>query len=364
MEVRDPKEIGAAAGQFRVSGEFTRAARYGSGHINESYRAIFRNGIREEHFLLQRINTHVFPNVAGLMENIERVTEHVGRSIQDKPDRERRALRLIRTQDGRAWHQDAVGGCWRLYQFVGNARALDTIESAEQAYQIGKAFGEFQQQLATMPAPRLHDTIPDFHHTAKRFAALEEAIARDVARRAQSVQAEIGFARARKPITTMLLDAGLPERITHNDTKCNNVLLDNPTSEAMCVIDLDTVMPGLVPYDFGDMVRTMTSPAPEDERDLSRVYLRIPVFEAIVRGYLSSAGSFLTRTERECLPLAGKVITFEIGIRFLTDYLSGDTYFRIHRPEHNLDRCRTQFKLVESIEQNEEALSRLVESHF
>jgi hypothetical protein len=345
-----------------VSGEFGGAARYGSGHINESYRANFRNGSREEHFLLQRINTRVFPNVAGLMENIERVTEHVGKWIQDRPDRERRALRLIRTRDGRVWHQDAVGGCWRMYQFVGNARALDTIESAEQAYQIGKAFGEFQQQLATMPAPRLHDTIPDFHHTAKRYAALEEAIGRDVAGRAQSVQAEIRFARARKPITTMLLDAGLPERITHNDTKCNNVLLDGATSEAICVIDLDTVMPGLALYDFGDMVRTMTSPAAEDERDLSRVYLRLPVFEAIVRGYLSAADAFLTRPERERLPFAGKLITFEIGIRFLTDYLSGDTYFRIHRPQHNLDRCRTQFKLVESIEQNEDALGKMVQA--
>ena len=361
MDVRDPKEIGAAARQFSVSGEFGDAARYGSGHINESYRAIFRNGSREEHFLLQRINTHVFPNVAGLMENIERVTEHVGRSIEDRADRERRALRLIRTQDGRVWHRDEVGGCWRMYQFVRNARALDTIESAEQAYQVGKAFGEFQHRLATVPAPRLHDTIPDFHHTAKRFAALEEAIARDVAGRAQSVQAEIGFARARKPMTTMLLDAGLPERITHNDTKCNNVLLDAATNEAICVIDLDTVMPGLAPYDFGDMVRTMTSPAAEDERDLSRVYVRLPIFEAIVRGYLSAAESFLTRAEKECLPLGGKLITFEIGIRFLTDYLSGDTYFRIHRPEHNLDRCRTQFKLVESIELNEDVLSRMVE---
>lgn len=365
MDVRDPNEIGTAARQFRVSGEFADAARYGSGHINESYRAIFRNGSREEHFLLQRINTRVFPDVAGLMENIERVTEHVGKSVQDRPDRERRALRLIRTKDGtgdgRVWHQDEVGGCWRMYQFVGNARALDTIESAEQAYQVGKAFGEFQQQLASVPAARLHNTIPDFHHTAKRYAALEEAIERDVAGRAPLVQAEIGFARARKPITTMLLDAGLPERITHNDTKCNNVLLDAATNEAICVIDLDTVMPGLAPYDFGDMVRTMTSPAAEDERDLSRVNLRLPVYEAIVRGYLSAAGAFLTRAEKECLPLGGKLITFEIGIRFLTDYLCGDNYFRIHRPDHNLDRCRTQFRLLESLEQNEDALNRMVE---
>lgn len=360
--MRTADEIGVAARQFRVAGEFAGASPYGSGHINESYCAVFRDGSNESRFLLQRINTRVFPNVTALMENIERVTQHLGRAFERDPDRDRRALTLIRTQNDRVWHADANGGCWRMYQFVSHARALDTIGASEQAFQIGRAFGEFQQQLATLPPPRLHDTIPDFHNTPKRFAALEDAIARDAAGRVQSAQAEIEFARARKPITSTLLDAGLPERITHNDTKCNNVLLDDVTGEATCVIDLDTVMPGVAPYDFGDMVRTMTSPAPEDEQDLSRVFVRFPVFEAIVRGYLATAGEFLTKREKQFLPFAGKLITFEIGIRFLADYLSGDTYFRIHRPGHNLDRCRAQFKLVESIEAHEEQMNRLVES--
>jgi aminoglycoside phosphotransferase (APT) family kinase protein len=213
-----------------------------------------------------------------------------------------------------------------------------------------------------LPPPRLHETIPDFHHTPKRFTALEQAIAADAAGRAALAKPEIEFARARKSITGILLDANLPERITHNDTKFNNVLLDDKTGEAVCVIDLDTVMPGLALYDFGDMVRTTTSPAAEDEKDLSQVTMQFPMFEALVRGYLESAGAFLTAAEREYLAFSGKVITFEIGIRFLADYLAGDTYFKVHREGHNLDRCRTQFRLVESIERQEEEMSRLVES--
>jgi hypothetical protein len=210
--------------------------------------------------------------------------------------------------------------------------------------------------------PRLHDTIPDFHHTPKRFQILEKAIAADVAGRAILAKPEIEFALAHKSMVSVLLDASLPERVTHNDTKFNNVLLDDATGEGLCVIDLDTVMPGLVHYDFGDMVRTTTSPALEDEQDLSKVTMQFPMFEALVRGYLSATGGFLTKEEKKYLAFSGKLITFEIGIRFLTDYLEGDTYFKIHREGHNLDRCRTQFKLVESIEQQEEEMNRLVES--
>ena len=229
-------------------------------------------------------------------------------------------------------------------------------------FRPAKAFGRFQQLLAELPAPRLHDTIPDFHHTPKRFSALEQAIAADAAGRAALAKPEIEFALAHQPIAGVLLDANLPERVTHNDTKFNNVMLDDATGEGICVIDLDTVMPGLAPYDFGDMVRTTTSPAMEDERDLSKVTMQFPMFEALVRGYLSSAGAFLTNAEKQLLAFSGKLITFEIGIRFLADYLMGDTYFKVHREGHNLDRCRTQFKLVESIERQEEKMDRLVES--
>jgi len=235
------------------------------------------------------------------------------------------------------------------------------VESAGQAFQAARAFGQFQKWLADLPAPRLHDTIPDFHHTPKRFAALEKAIAADAANRAKLAQPEIEFALRHREMCGVLLAAGLPERVTHNDTKFNNVMLDDATGQGICVIDLDTVMPGLALYDFGDMVRTTTSPAKEDERDLSKVTMQFPMFEALARGYLSTAADCLTSAEKKFLPFSGKLITFEIGIRFLTDFLAGDVYFKVHREGHNLDRCRTQFKLVESIEQQEPEMNRLVE---
>jgi Ser/Thr protein kinase RdoA (MazF antagonist) len=235
------------------------------------------------------------------------------------------------------------------------------VESPQQAFQAARAFGRFQKLLADLPAPRLHDTIPGFHHTPQRFAKLEAAIAADPANRARLAESEIEFALNHKAMAGVLLAAGLPERVTHNDTKLNNVMLDDKTGEGICVIDLDTVMPGLAPYDFGDIVRTSTSPAKEDERDLSKVQMQFPMFEALARGYLETAAEFLTKAERQLLVLSGKLITFEIGIRFLTDYLEGDSYFKVHREGHNLDRCRTQFKLVESIERQEGAMNKLVE---
>jgi aminoglycoside phosphotransferase (APT) family kinase protein len=249
-----------------------------------------------------------------------------------------------------------------MYRFIDGARTYDSVESPSQAFQAAKAFGQFQKQLSNLPAPRLHDTIPDFHHTPRRFSALERSIQADAANRAITAQPEVAFALARQSITSVLLDANLPERVTHNDTKFNNVLLDDQTGEGICVIDLDTVMPGLVLYDFGDMVRTTTSPAVEDEQDLSRVTMQFSMFEALVQGYLSTAGSFLTRSEQQYLAFSGKLITFEMGIRFLADYLAGDVYYKVHRPSHNLDRCRTQFKLVESIERQEEQMNRFIES--
>jgi aminoglycoside phosphotransferase (APT) family kinase protein len=257
---------------------------------------------------------------------------------------------------------DADGSYWRTYRFIERARTYDAVESTEQAFQAAKAFGRFQKLLVDLRAPRLHDTIKDFHHTVARFMALEQAIASDMAGRAILAKPEIEFAFARQSITSVLLDANLPERITHNDTKFNNVMLDDMTGEGICVIDLDTVMPGLALHDFGDMVRTTTSPAKEDERDISKVTMQFSMFEALVRGYLASAGDFLTKDEKQYLVFSGKLIVFEQGIRFLTDYLQSDAYYRVNRDEHNLDRCRTQFKLLESIEQQEERMVRLVQS--
>jgi aminoglycoside phosphotransferase (APT) family kinase protein len=362
VDIKPRHDVVAAARAFDIQGDFLGASPYGSGHINDSYCAVFQRNGTTPRYLLQRINHSIFKDPVTLMENIERVTGHLAVQVADDPDRERRVLTLIPTRGKGVLHRDADDNYWRAYRFIENATTYNSVESPGQAYQAAKAFGEFQRMLADLPAPRLHDTIPDFHHTPKRFAALERAIAADAAGRVSLAGPEIDFALARKPLANVLLDAALPERVTHNDTKINNVMLDDATGEGTCVIDLDTVMPGLAAYDFGDMVRTATSPTAEDERDLSKVTMQFPLFEALARGYLSTAGGFLTSSEKEHLAVAGKVITFEIGIRFLTDYLSGDTYFKVHREGHNLDRCRTQFKLLESIEQQEGEMNRLVRS--
>ncbi len=346
--------------QFRIDGELSAIAAYGSGHINDTYCAVFHSAGVPARYILQRINTAIFKNPPALMENIQRVTSHLAEKLAGEPDSERRVLTLIPARDGRAWYEDAEGGYWRAYRFIEGARAFDAVESPQQAFQAAKAFGEFQKLLVDLPAPPLHDTIPGFHNTPKRFAAFEQAVGVDAANRTVNARAEIEFAFARQPIAGMLLEANLPERITHNDTKFNNVLLDDVTGEAICVIDLDTVMPGLTLYDFGDMVRTTTSLAAEDEQDLSRVSMQFPMFGALLRGYLSSAGSFLTDNETKHLAFAGKLIAFEQGIRFLTDYLAGDAYYKVHCTGQNLDRCRAQFKLVESIEQQEEQMNLLI----
>jgi hypothetical protein len=355
-------DIRTLAGEFQVHGEFLEAAPYGRGHINDTYCASFDQGGAPIRYIFQCINHRVFKDPVSLMENIQRVTGHLAKKSAGVSEQTRRVLTLIPTHDGKPYHRDPQGNYWRVYVFIEKARTFETVESAPQAFQAARAFGQFQKLLADLPAPRLHETIPDFHHTPRRFAALEKAIAVDTANRAALAKPEISFALNRKAMTGVLLDENLPERVTHNDTKFNNVMLDDATGEGMCVIDLDTVMPGLALYDFGDMVRTTTSPAREDERDLSKVKMQLPMFEALVRGYLATAAEFVTPAEKRLLPFSGKLITFEIGIRFLTDFLSGDSYFKVHREGHNLDRCRTQFKLIESIEEQEEAMQELVDA--
>ncbi len=360
-----PRDLAGVVRAFATEGElgeYLGAEPYGNGHIHDTYRVFFAPSGAPARIILQRINTHVFRNPEVLMENIARVTAHLAAQLAGSPDRDRRALALIPARSGRALHADRDGHLWRAWRFIDSTFSLDQIGSPAQAFEAARAFGLFQQQLATLPPPRLHDTIPGFHHTPKRYAALEDAIARDAAGRVHDTQAEIAFARARQSIAGLLVDAGLPERVTHNDTKCNNVLFDDRTGQAICVIDLDTVMPGLAAYDFGDMVRTMTCPSPEDETDLARIRVDLALFEAVARGYLSAAGSFLMPAEKDSLVVAGKLITYELALRFLTDYLNGDTYFKIHRPAHNLDRCRAQLALVASLEEHEPELARILQS--
>lgn len=359
----NPKhDVRAVARQFQISGDFLSAEPYGSGHINDTYCVVFDQGGTRIRYIFQRINHNIFKHPVALMENIARVTTHLAAKVLDEAEANRRVLTLIQSRAGQPYYCDDLGNHWRVYVFIEKARTFDAVETTTQAFQAAKAFGQFQKLLADLPAPRLHDTIPDFHHTPKRFAALEKAIAADAVNRAVLAKTEIEFALRHQLICGVLLDAKLPERVTHNDTKFNNVMLDDATGEGICVIDLDTVMPGLAAYDFGDMVRTTTSPVKEDECDLSKVTMQFPMFEALVRGYLTSAAEFLTPAEKRFLPLSGKLISFEIGLRFLTDFLAGDTYFKVHRDGHNLDRCQTQFKLFESIEQQEERMNQLVEA--
>jgi aminoglycoside phosphotransferase (APT) family kinase protein len=301
------------------------------------------------------------------MRNLERVTSHLRRKIesQDLPHITRRCLTIVPTRSGRPYYRDEGGQYWRTFVFIEGVHTLEAVQTPAQAYQAGRAFGEFQNLLVDLPGARLHETIPDFHNTRKRFRAFQKSLERDHVNRAQEARAEIQFALHREKIVDVILRAlssgRIPERITHNDTKFNNVMLDATTGEAMCVVDLDTVMPGCALYDFGDMIRTTTSPTLEDELDLDKVTMHMPIFEKLAAGYLETAGRFLTRAERSMMAFAGKLITFETGLRFLTDFLSGDTYFRIHRPGHNLDRCRTQFRLVESIEAQEEIMQKRVD---
>lgn len=350
---------------FAIAGDFVTAERYGTGHINDT----FKLATTAQTYILQRINTSIFREPENLMENFMRVSNHIAGKIQAEkavnPDCRRRYLQVIMSHKNEPFFIDENGNFWRCYIFVDEARTFDILEKSSQAYAAAKAFGAFQNDLADMPG-RLHETIANFHNTPWRFANLKAAVAADKCGRLKEVSPELDYIMAQEKEYSLLIDelaaGNIFERTTHNDTKLNNVLIDDLTGEGICVIDLDTVMPGLPHYDFGDMVRTGTSPAAEDETDLSKVGMRFEMFEALLRGYLSTAGNFLNAREKELLPFSGKLITLEIGIRFLTDYLEGDVYFKIHREKHNLDRCRTQVKLAQSIESQFDAMRKLNDS--
>jgi len=360
------KQLQEISKKFQIYGEILHAETLKIGHINETYTATYDQGGTRVRYIHQKINRHVFKNPAGVMKNVMRVTSHLRKKLESRNPRDltRRSLVVIPTRDGMSYYQNGDCEVWRTFVFVEGVETYEAVQSPAQAFQAGRGFGEFQSLLVDLPGERLIETIPDFHNTRKRFNALQQAVHKDHYNRAKDAKAEIEFALAHEEIVDVILEAmskgRIPERVTHNDTKFNNVMLDVLTGEAMCIVDLDTVMPGCALYDFGDMVRTTTSPTLEDELDLSKVKMQMPMFKKLAEGYLSTAEQFLTKTEKVHIAFSGKLITFEIGIRFLTDYLSGDTYFRIHRPAHNLDRCRTQFKLVESIERQEAAMQSYV----
>ena len=348
--------LSAILSSFACPGTPIRFEQCHIGHIHESHTVTLDDHGVERQVFAQKLNERVFPNIPFLMENIQRVCEHAGATLRaaGAPDSERRALSLIPTRDGKTWIRDEDGAAWRVYRFIADTRCYNKVETVEQARKAAHAFGSFLKMLEGLPAEQLHETIPNFHHTPSRVTALETAIATNAAGRANRVSAEIEFALSRRSLSRSLLDlyesGQAPMRVAHNDTKLNNVLFDRATDEPVCVVDLDTVMPGLSFYDFGDLVRFACNSTDEDDPQTDRVEFRADVYEALVQGWLESAGDVFTPAEIEHLLTAGKVLTYECGIRFLADHLNGDIYFRTTRPDQNLDRCRTQFRMVQHME--------------
>ena len=341
--------------QFCLDAEPASCTPYGCGHINRTYLVATAGG---RCYILQKINHHTFRDVAGLMENIELVTEHLRRKSPDP----RSVLTLIRTKDGKSY-LEADDGYWRVFRFVEDSICLQQPESDADFYESAVGFGTFQQLLSDFPAEKLHETIPNFHNTPDRYRAFHETLTRDPMHRAAQVQPEIEFALARQAEMAALqnaLDAGeLPLRVTHNDTKLNNVLFDAKTRRALCIIDLDTVMPGSALYDYGDSIRFGAATAAEDERELDKMEMSLERFRVFTRGYVRACPG-LTQKELELLPLGAKVMTMECGVRFLTDYLDGDHYFAVHRAGQNLDRARTQFKLAADMEKKWSDMQKIV----
>jgi hypothetical protein len=359
--------VASIGNRFAVQGEFICGEKIDSGHINATYRATYRQRDgSDRRYIFQAINRNVFKDPYAVIANVECVTRHINsRVLRLKKDPRGQTLNLFPAHTGALWVADEHGDVWRCYNHIEGCVTHDIVANTRQAYQAARAFGSFQNLVSDLDPNSITVTIPDFHHTRKRFARLMEVAAADPLGRLAGVRAEFDFIRRREMHTGLLLDlvqaGGIPIRVTHNDTKINNVMIDAVTDVAVCVIDLDTVMPGLVLHDFGDLVRSATSPAAEDATDLSKVTMQMPMFEALVEGYLDAAGAFINDTEIEHLVHAGKLMTLEVGIRFLTDHLEGDVYFKTHRPGHNLDRCRTQLKLVACIEALEPAMNAIVD---
>jgi len=341
---------------FQFKGTLVSSAPYGSGHINDTFLLIYDIAeMGQIKVILQRMNKVVFTKPVELMENILGVTSYLReRIIEDGGDPERETLNVIPALDEKPYYIDSEGEYWRSYKFITDATSYDRVEQPEHFYQSAVAFGNFQRLLSKYPAETLHETIPGFHDTKARFAVLQKAVEDDVMGRAAAVEKEIEFVLRREDIANCFGElqrcGEVPLRVTHNDTKLNNVMIDNKTGRGICVIDLDTVMPGLAMNDFGDSIRFGASTAGEDETDLSKVCCDMELFELYTKGFVKGCGGRLTAKEIELLPMGALAMTYECGIRFLTDYLQGDQYFKTHRPGHNLDRCRTQFKLVEDMQ--------------
>lgn len=352
------------ANHFQLDTRAVSAENYGGGHINDTFLLKTETG---RSYILQRINTSVFKNAEALMNNVVLVTDFLKKKILSAGgDPLRETLSVVLTEEGKTLYRDSEE-CWRVYTFIDGAVTLQTCENGEQFYASACAFGHFQKLLADFPADTLYESIPNFHNTKSRFQDFEAAVTKDVCCRAATVEKEIAFVRSRKEFAATLVDmqeqGKLPLRVTHNDTKLNNVLFDETTGLPLAVVDLDTVMPGLSINDFGDSIRFGATYAAEDEPDLRKVNFDLELFEYYTRGFLGECGSLMTENEKKMLPVGAMMMTFECGMRFLTDYLNGDTYFKIHRQGQNLDRCRTQFKLVSDMEKAKAEMDRIVEKY-
>lgn len=369
MEKPDRVMIEEIIARFAIEGRLTEIRPYGNGHINDTFLLIYKmpeGG--EKKYIMQRINHSIFKKPYELMENIVNVTGYLrGVIIANGGDPDRETLNVVKTRSQDNCYRDESGSYWRIFLFIERTVCLEKVESEKDFYDSAVAFGNFQRLLAEYPAEKLHETIPNFHNTPSRFRDFEKAVREDKMGRAALAEEEIAFALARQKDTAVLTDllkvGKLPLRVTHNDTKLNNILFDEESRKALCIIDLDTVMPGLTHYDFGDSIRFGASTGEEDEKDLSKVELDLSLYEAFTKGYLEGCGGSLTQKEIEMLPMGAKLMTYECGIRFLADFLEGDVYYKIHREEHNLDRARTQFKLVADMEAKWEDMRSIVEKY-
>lgn len=353
---------------FAIDGEFVSCEPYGSGLINRTYVAVYNEGGRRVRYIVQRINTNLFKNVDGLMNNIKLVTEFNRAEIMKRggdPDRE--SLTLVPTKNGGTYFRTEEGDCYRVYVFIENAKGYDVVEKPEHFYESAVAFGKFAMLLDRFDSSKLFEVLPDFHNTVKRFDNFRRSLEADKFNRAKDVKKEIGFALEREKITHTIVDllasGKMPSRVTHNDTKLNNVLIDTRTDKAVSVIDLDTMMPGSICYDFGDSIRFGCNPCLEDTPETEKVIFNMPLFETYTKGYLSVFGDTITDIERKNLPMGAILMTYECGIRFLTDYLDGDVYFRKTREGQNIDRTRSQFKLVSDMEKRYDEMLSVVEKY-
>jgi len=342
---------------FQVKGAPVQWTRFGCGHINETYLVSCDSGLN---YILQRINKQIFKKPEELMENICAVTTWLSKVNTDP----RAAMHVIPSVDEKSYYVDDAGEYWRMYDFVSSTVCLQKAERPEDLYYTGLAFGQFQDQLASFPAETLHEAIKDFHNTKARFLQLHDAVNVNYQNRLESCQKELDFALAREceagQIVDKLVSGQMPLRVTHNDTKLNNILFDYDSRTPLCIIDLDTVMPGSALYDYGDAIRFGASTAAEDEKDLDKVWCDMELFRTYTKGFLEGCGKSLTQVEIDMLPMGAKLMTLECGIRFLADYLNGDTYFRTHYKGQNLDRARTQFKLVSDMENKWETMHKIV----